>query len=209
MPDSSLRLAVLISGGGSTLQNLWEHVSDGRLRGVEIALVISSRREVRGVAIARDAGLPTEVIRVRDYPDMPAFSEAIADALDRAAVDLVVMAGFLCLWHIPPRYTGRVLNIHPAPLPNFGGKGMFGRHVHEAVLNAGRTTSGCTVHLADNEYDHGPVIAQQTVGVAPDDTPETLGARVQAAERELYPRVIQEVADRGVAWLRAQAESSR
>lgn len=201
-PAAPLRLAVLISGSGSTLQNLHERITNGRLRGAEIALVVSSRRAVRGVERARAAGLPVDIVRMRDYPDAAAFSAALTTSLDHARIDLVVMAGFLCLWQIPPHYAGRVLNIHPALLPEFGGQGMFGHHVHEAVLAAGREQSGCTVHLADNEYDHGPTIAQSKVPVRPDDTPDSLAERVQAAERELYPRVIQDVVDRGLDWLR-------
>ncbi len=196
-----LRLGVLVSGAGATLENLVQRIRDGRLRNAEIALVISSRSAVRGVEIARAAGLPLEIVRKRDHPDEAAFSAAIARMLDRATVDLAVLAGFLCFWRLPPRYDGRVLNIHPALLPRFGGKGMYGRHVHAAVLAAGVTESGCTVHLVDNEYDHGPIVAQARVPVQSADTPETLAQRVMAAERELYPRVIQQIADHGLAWL--------
>ncbi len=196
-----LRLGVLVSGAGATLENLVQRIRDGRLRNAEIALVISSRSAVRGVEIARAAGLPLEIVRKRDHPDEAAFSAAIARMLDRATVDLAVLAGFLCFWRLPPRYDGRVLNIHPALLPRFGGKGMYGRHVHAAVHAAGVTESGCTVHLVDNEYDHGPIVAQARVPVQSADTPETLAQRVMAAERELYPRVIQQIADHGLAWL--------
>ena len=196
-----LRLGVLVSGAGATLENLVQRIRAGRLRNAEIALVISSRSAVRGVEIARAAGLPLEIVRKRDHPDEAAFSAAIARMLDRATVDLAVLAGFLCFWRLPPRYDGRVLNVHPALLPRFGGKGMYGRHVHAAVLAAGVTESGCTVHLVDNEYDHGPIVAQARVPVQSADTPETLAQRVMAAERELYPRVIQQVADHGLAWL--------
>ena len=196
-----LRLGVLVSGAGATLENLVQRIRDGRLRNAEIALVISSRSAVRGVEIARAAGLPLEIVRKRDHPDEAAFSAAIARMLDRATVDLAVLAGFLCFWRLPPRYDGRVLNVHPALLPRFGGKGMYGRHVHAAVHAAGVTESGCTVHLVDNEYDHGPIVAQARVPVQSADTPETLAQRVMAAERELYPRVIQQIADHGLAWL--------
>ncbi len=202
-----LRLGVLVSGGGTTLANLIECIADGRLRNVEITRVISSRGTVRGVDIAREAGLPLEIIRKRDYSDASAFSHAIIRALDAARVDLIAMGGFLCFWHIPPHYENRVLNIHPALLPSFGGRGMYGHHVHEAVLAAGVSESGCTVHLADNEYDHGPTVAQTRVPVRRDDTPESLAARVGVAERELYPYVIQQVADHGLSWLTCPAET--
>ncbi|MFO0838540.1 MAG: phosphoribosylglycinamide formyltransferase [Phycisphaerae bacterium] len=194
IPDSTRRpIAVLISGGGTTLENLIAATRDGRLPNVRIALVISSREDVRGVTIARDAGLPLEIIRKRDFADEAAFSNAIVAALDRAGVRLVAMAGFLCQWRIPPRYTGLVLNIHPALLPRHGGHGMYGMRVHAAVLASRERESGCTVHVADDEYDHGPILAQLRVPVLPGDTPETLAARVAAAERELYPRVIRDV----------------
>ena len=202
-----LRLAALVSGSGTTLANLIECIADGRLRSVEICLVVSSRRSVGGVEIARAAGLPLEIIRRIDSPDDQAFSDALTVAIDRADVDLVVMGGFLCLWRFPARYAGRVVNIHPALLPKFGGPGMHGRHVHEAVLAAGERESGCTVHLADDQYDHGPIVAQLRVPVLPGDTPETLAQRVGRAERELYPQVIQNVADYGLPWLREPART--
>lgn len=202
MEGEPLKLGVLVSGGGTTLENLVRRIADGRLSGAQIVLVISSRGAVRGVEIARAAGLPLEVIRRQDYASERTFSTAITEALDRAAVDLVVMGGFLCFWRLPPHYDGRVLNIHPALLPRFGGQGMHGERVHEAVLAAGETESGCTVHVADNQYDHGPIVAQRRVPVLPGDTPETLARRVGDAERELYPDVIQHVADAGVEWLR-------
>jgi len=201
-PSRHLRLGVLISGGGTTLENLIERMDAGQLRRVEIALVISSRSAVRGVDIARVANLPLRIIRRKDHPAEAQFSEAITAALDAAGVDLVVLAGFLCFWDLPARYRGRVLNIHPALLPRFGGRGFYGRHVHEAVLAAGEAESGCTVHLVDDQYDHGPIVAQSRVAVEPGDTADTLAQRVGVAERELYPEVIQHVADHGLGWLR-------
>lgn len=198
-----LQIGVLISGGGSTLENLIRRLADGRLRRVRIAAVVSSRAAVRGVEIARSAGLPLAVVRPRDFADEGAFASALAAALDQAGVELVVMGGFLCLWRYPVRYEARVLNIHPALLPDFGGKGLYGHYVHEAVLASGVTESGCTVHLVDDQYDHGPTVAQARVPILPGDTPDTLAARVGEAERELYPAVIQRVADEGLDWLRA------
>lgn len=197
-----LKLGVLISGGGSTLENLIDRLRDGRLHGAEVRLVISSRGTVRGVAVARAAGLPVTVIRRRDHADEGIFSAAIDAALDAAGVDLVLLAGFLCFWRIPAPYERRVLNIHPALLPHYGGRGFYGQRVHAAVLAAGETESGCTVHLADNEYDHGPIVAQARVPVQSGDSVETLAERVGVAERELYPQVIQQVVDQGLGWLR-------
>ncbi len=203
--DASLRIAVLLSGGGSTLANLVARIADGRLRRVEIARVISSRANVGGLRIAGDAGLPAVVVARRDFSDLGTYSDALTEAI--GSPDLVVMGGFLTLWRIPGRWHGRVLNIHPALLPAFGGRGMYGRHVHEAVLAAGVSESGCTVHLADDQYDHGPNVAFSRVPVRADDTPETLAGRVVAAERELYPWVLQQVANEGPAWLRRTAEA--
>lgn len=195
----------MLSGGGSTLLNLCRAIRDPEraapLSGVEIAHVISSRADARGIGIARDADLPVSVVPRREFNDGAAFSAAITAVLEPLDVDLVVLAGFLSLWRIPARFRWRVLNIHPALLPKFGGRGMFGLHVHRAVLAAGERESGCTVHLADDEYDHGPIVAQERVPVLADDTPESLAARVQEAERVLYPRVLQQVADHGVGWL--------
>lgn len=199
-----LRLGVLISGGGTTLENLINRIGDGRLRGVEIGLVISSRGTVRGVGIARAAGLPLEIIRRKDHAGEAGFSAAITAALDGAGVDLAVLAGFLCFWRLPTHWEGRALNIHPALLPRFGGKGMYGLRVHAAVLAAGESESGCTVHLVDDQYDHGPTVAQSRVPVKPGDTLESLALRVAAAERELYPDLLQQIADNGLAWLNEQ-----
>lgn len=208
MSDDALRLGVLISGGGSTLANLVERIADGRLRRVEIAQVISSRSNVRGVELARAAHLPIDILSPAAFGDADAWAAAVASSLDVGRVHLVALAGFLVLWRFPPRYHNRVLNIHPALLPAYGGTGMYGRRVHAAVLAAGERESGCTVHLADHEYDHGPIIAQRRVPVVAGDTPEALAARVGAAERELYPEVIQQVADHGVAWLAERAAAS-
>jgi len=197
-----LRLGVLISGSGTTLENLIVRIRDGRLPAVEIRLVLSSRRAVRGVEIARKAGLALGIVRPRDHRDVVAFSDALTAALAQAGVDRVLMAGFLCFWRLPPHYVGRVLNIHPALLPRFGGPGFYGRRVHEAVLASGARESGCTVHLVDNEYDHGPIVAQTVVPVLANDTPATFAERVGQAERELYPHVVQQVAQHGLTWLR-------
>lgn len=191
-----LRIAVMISGAGTSLQNLIDRIRDGRLPGVEICVVISSRASVEGVRRAEAAGLPVDVIRVKDLPDVDRFSDHITLTLDAYMPDLVVQAGWLCYWKLPHRWIGKVINIHPALLPKFGGKGMFGRHVHDAVLAAGETESGATVHWVDNEYDHGKVIAQRKCPVMAGDTPETLGERVMAVERELLPDVIGQIRDK-------------
>jgi len=186
----NLRIAVLISGAGTSLQNLIDRIAVGRLRGVEIAVVISSRGNVEGVARAEAVGLPVEVIRVMEFPEVERFSDQISLTLDIYSVDLVVQAGWLCYWRLPPRWLGKTINVHPALLPKFGGKGFYGHHVHEAVLAAGETETGATVHWVDNEYDHGQIILQRRCPVMPDDTSETLAARVLGLERELLPDAI-------------------
>ena len=184
-----LRLGVLISGGGRTMTNILDEIERKRLN-AEVSTVICSRSTVAGVKRARDAGLDPKIIRTRDHADIDAFSEAIVAELDASTVDLVVQGGWLCLWKIPAQYENRVMNIHPALLPAFGGKGMWGHHVHEAVLAAGCKVSGCTVHFCTNEYDAGPIIVQRTCPVEDDDTPDTLAARVFEQECLAYPEAI-------------------
>ncbi|MCS7166061.1 MAG: phosphoribosylglycinamide formyltransferase [Gemmatales bacterium] len=184
-----LRLAVLISGTGNTLQNLIEHIRARKLPG-EIVLVISSKADVAGVEKARRAGLPTEIIPRSSAESVETFSQAIFHRCREVQADLVCMAGFLHLLRIPDDFQNRVMNIHPALLPAFGGKGYYGLRVHQAVLEYGCKVSGCTVHFADNEYDHGPIIVQRVVPVLDDDTPESLAARVFEEECEAYPEAI-------------------
>lgn len=184
-----LRLAVLISGGGRTMLNLFEQIKSGKLS-AKIALVICSRSQIAGHERAIAAGLDVKVIRKADYPKIEAFSEAIVRELDAVGAELVVQAGWLCLWHIPARYMWKVMNIHPALLPSFGGQGMWGHHVHEAVLAAGCKVSGCTVHFCTNEYDKGPIIAQRCCPLLPGDDADTLAARVFEQECIAYPEAI-------------------
>lgn len=196
--NASLRLGVLLSGGGRTLQNLIDVIAHGDLN-AEIAVVISSLSKVKGVERARSAGVPVVIIRKRDHPDVDEFSRLIADALDAHGVELAVQAGWMCYWHISDRWLGRVMNIHPGLLPQFGGQGYHGHHVHEAVLAAGETESGCTVHFANNEYDAGPIILQRKVPVLPDDTPDTLADRVFEQECIAYPEAIRLFAEGRIA----------
>ncbi len=184
-----LRLGILISGGGRTMMNILEGIQRGEFN-AQIVVVISSLANVTGVGKARNAGLPVRIIRKKDYADIDAFSRRITAELDAAQVDLVIQGGWLCLWQIPPQYVNRVMNIHPALLPCFGGQGMWGHHVHEAVLAAGCKVSGCTVHFCTNEYDKGPIIVQRTCPVEDGDTPDTLAARVFEQECLAYPEAI-------------------
>lgn len=187
-----LRLAVLLSGSGRTLDNLLERIAAGRLA-AHVAIVVSSRGDVRGVRIAERAGIPLTVLP-RGSRSVADWSAEIFAACREAAVDLVVMAGFLHLVAIPPEFSNRVINIHPSLLPAFGGRGFHGMHVHRAVLARGCTVSGCTVHFVDEEYDHGRILLQRTVPVLRDDSPESLAARVFAAECAALPDAINDLA---------------
>ncbi len=188
---SPLRLGVLLSGGGRTLENILAEIDGGRLAGLaQVAVVIASRPGIRGIEVGQAAGIPVHVVERNVYTKVDAYSEAMARLLDEARVDLACLAGFLSYWLVPERYAGRVMNIHPALLPAFGGKGMYGHHVHEAVLARGCKVSGCTVHLVNNEYDAGPIVLQRAVRAFAEDTPDTLAARVFREEREAYPEAI-------------------
>jgi formyltetrahydrofolate-dependent phosphoribosylglycinamide formyltransferase len=180
---------MFLSGNGTTLQNLLDRIADGRLL-AQIALVVSSRPGAFGLKRAERAGVPTAVVRRSDYSSCDEFSARLFDLCREAEADLVCLAGFLQLLTIPHDFRGRVLNIHPALIPAFCGKGFYGHRVHEAALAYGVKWSGCTVHFADNEYDHGPIILQRPVPVLDDDTPDTLAARVFEQESEAYPEAI-------------------
>jgi formyltetrahydrofolate-dependent phosphoribosylglycinamide formyltransferase len=198
MSSPPFRIAVLISGGGTTLRNLIEKIAAGQLP-VEIALVLSSNPTARGLQFAAEAKIPAAVIERKTFAPGPAgqdaFSRAVFDHCRSANADLVVLGGFLKRLAIPEDFAGRVVNIHPALMPAFCGEGFYGHRVHEAVLKYGAKLSGCTVHFADNQYDHGPVILQRAVPVLDDDTPERLAARVFAAECAAYPDALQLIAD--------------
>lgn len=187
-------IAVLISGGGTTLQNLVDQINLDLLN-VNIVQVIASRPNIVGIDRARKAGLAVEVIDRRGFASLDEFSERIWDLCRAKGAKLVCMAGYLQLLKIPADFAQRVINIHPALLPAFGGKGMYGQHVHEAVIEYGAKVSGCTVHFVDDQYDHGPIIAQQVVEVKEDDTPESLAARVFRAECAVYPEVIEAISE--------------
>jgi phosphoribosylglycinamide formyltransferase-1 len=194
-----LRIAALISGGGTTLRNLIVQRDAAKLP-VEIVLVISSNPMAGGLAIAADAGIPTLVVPRRTgeasgtRQTAEQFRDAIFGPCRDAGVDLVVMGGFLKHVLVPSDFENRVVNIHPALIPAFCGHGYYGLHVHEAVLESGAKVTGCTVHFVDNEYDHGPIVLQRKVPVLDDDTPETLAARVYQAECEAYPEAIRKIA---------------
>lgn len=188
-----IRLAVLISGGGTTLANFDHHIRGGTLR-AHIPIVIASNDKAAQKVRDRQLDYPIHVVRRRDYDTTQAFSDAIFQLVRQAEVDLVCMAGFLSLLAIPRDYVGRVLNIHPALLPAFGGEGMYGQHVHEAVLARGCKVAGCTVHFASEAYDRGPILLQRCCPVREDDTAATLAARVFEQECIAYPQAIELIA---------------
>jgi formyltetrahydrofolate-dependent phosphoribosylglycinamide formyltransferase len=184
-----IRLAVLLSGGGTTLQNLIDRIRDGRLR-AEIVHVVSNVPDAGGLLRAELAGIPRSVVERKKCASAEEFSQRIFEPCRSAGAELVCMGGFLQLVRIPADFTHRVMNIHPALIPAFCGKGFYGERVHESVLAMGVKVSGCTVHFADSEYDHGPIILQRVVEVRDDDTVESLMARIFAQECEAYPEAI-------------------
>jgi formyltetrahydrofolate-dependent phosphoribosylglycinamide formyltransferase len=191
---SRLRVGVLASGSGTTFQNLVERSRDGRLR-AEIVVLAVSKAEAFAKVRAESLGVPCAVLPKEIQKDPERLGVEIARVLDAHGAELCAMAGFLKLWTIPEHWRGRVLNVHPALLPAFGGHNMYGHFVHESVVASGAKVSGCTVHFADDEYDQGPIVLQRAVPVTFEDTPATLAARVQEAEREAYPEAIQLAAE--------------
>lgn len=175
------RLGILLSGGGRTLQNFMHRISAGSL-GCQIACVISDRVGTKGLERAEQSALPHFVEK---------DSDKIFALLRQHQVDLVCLCGYLRLLQIAEDFADRVLNIHPALLPKFGGKGFYGSRVHAAVLESGDEESGCTVHLCNNQYDRGRILLQRRIAVAPDDDVDSLAARVFAAECEAYPAAIE------------------
>jgi formyltetrahydrofolate-dependent phosphoribosylglycinamide formyltransferase len=187
------RLGVLLSGSGRTLANLLTVIAAGALD-AEVVCVVSSRSGVRGIEIAREAGIPAATVTRKAHPDPAGHGRAILDVVDPFAPDLLILAGYLRQIAVPPAWRGRMLNIHPALLPQAStwaaGRGKYGDRVHAAVLEHGDAVSGATVHVVTDDYDAGPPVMQRQVPVLPGDTPETLAARVFAVECELYPEAI-------------------
>lgn len=187
------RLAIFISGRGSGMRAIMEAITENRLFAT-VPLVVSSNPDAAGLVIAAEFGAATYVAAHR-LPEMTSEQAAqLLAELKAASIDAIVLAGYIK--HIPAKllaaFPHRVINIHPALLPAFGGKGMYGQRVHEAVLASGATESGATVHLVTEQYDQGAILAQARVPVLPDDTPDSLAARVLACEHEVYPRAIQQ-----------------
>ena len=190
----ALRVAVLLSGNGSSLENLLEHIDSGQVN-AEVVVVVCSKEEAFGLERARRRRIPAIAVSRKKYPDGKEFNDHVHAALAPYDVELVALLGFLSLFELRGKYEGRSINVHPALIPAFCGRGFYGRRVYEAVLESGVKLSGATVHLSDDEYDEGPILLQEAVPVLEDDTVESLAQRVQAAERRLVPQAVQLFAD--------------
>jgi phosphoribosylglycinamide formyltransferase-1 len=194
MPEGRARFAVFISGRGSDMQAIIDATTCGELD-ADVAWVVSNTDKALGLQRAQEQGIETWVFKLKNYASPTEAGEALADELRERRIDYVVMAGYLKLMPVEVlrAYPDRVVNIHPGLLPQYGGAGMYGQHVHEAVIAAKERESGCTVHLADEIYDHGRILEQVRVPVLPDDTPETLAARVLVQEHIIYPKALQKL----------------
>ncbi len=193
-----LKLAVLVSGGGTNLQAIIDSIADGRITNAEIKVVISNNKNAYALERAAKAGIPAKALSPKDFPDREAFNEALLQALIDSEADLVVLAG--CLVVIPPKivehFKNRIINIHPSLIPSFCGKDYYGLKVHEGVLNRGVKVTGATVHFVDDGTDTGPIILQKAVEVHQDDTPKILQLRVmEEAEWVIMPKAIDLIAN--------------
>jgi formyltetrahydrofolate-dependent phosphoribosylglycinamide formyltransferase len=185
-----VRLAVLLSGQGTTLQNLIEAIEAAKLDAT-IALVVSSRPEAYGLERARRHGLEAVCLPRRTFHDRQTYDAELNRLIDQYQPELIALAGYLHLFRFACHYRGRVMNVHPSLIPAFCGQGLYGMRVHQAVLEYGVKLTGCTVHFADEVYDHGPIILQRAVPVLPHDTTESLARRVAVEEQQAYPEAIQ------------------
>jgi phosphoribosylglycinamide formyltransferase-1 len=184
-----LRIAVLLSGDGTSFENLCERIDAGEVP-AEIAVVIASKEKAGGLRRAERRGIPAVAVPRRAFASIAAFNDALHAELAKHDVGLVALLGFLSVFELRGKFDGKAINVHPALIPAFCGRGMYGHHVHEAVLAAGVKLSGATVHFADDHYDTGPIILQEAVPVRDDDGVESLAARVQEVERRLVPEAI-------------------
>ena len=187
--QTQLRIGVLLSGEGTSLENLAECIDGGGVP-AEIVVVVASKSGSGGLERARRRGIPAVAVPRTQHPDVGAFNDALHAILEEHGADFVALLGFLSPFETRGRFDARTINVHPALIPAFCGKGFYGSRVHEAVLEAGVKVTGATVHFVDAQYDHGPIILQEAVPVRDDDTPDTLAERVRAAERRLVPEAI-------------------
>jgi phosphoribosylglycinamide formyltransferase 1 len=187
--DPPIRLAVCVSGGGTTLQNLIELIRARRLK-AQIVQVVASKPRIGAIARAEAVGIPL-ALASRTAQSSAEYSASVFDPIRRSSADLVILGGFLAMVKIPADYRGRIMNVHPALIPSFCGKGYYGAKVHQAVIDSGVRFSGCTVHFVDDTYDTGPIILQRTVPVLDDDTVDSLAARVFKEECRALPEAIE------------------
>lgn len=192
------RLGVLLSGRGSNFSAIQAAIKAGQIPNTQVSVVISNHAEALGLRLAADQGISALVLNPQMFESRSAFDQALVDILQKHQIDLVILAGYDRIISAPllTAYEDRLLNIHPSLLPAYGGKGMVGMKVHQAVLADGQTESGCSVHLVTAVVDDGPVLGQSRVFVAADDTPESLAAKVLAQEHQLYPQVIRDYIER-------------
>lgn len=193
-PESRpLRMAVLLSGSGTSLENVFDHIDAGLPARVEV--VIASKEKAFGLERARRRGVPAVAIPRNQMADVQSFNNAVHAELAKYEIDLIALLGFLSIFELRGKFEGRTINVHPSLIPAFCGHGFYGERVHRAVLDSGVKVSGATVHFVNEEYDKGPIIAQEAVPVLEDDTPDTLASRVIAAERRLVPECIRLIAE--------------
>ena len=193
MNTNLTKIAVLVSGGGTNLQALIDAEKRGELGNGKISLVIASKPDVYALERAKQNNIQSLVLARKEYASIAEYSKALADAMEAAGTDLVVLAGFLTIIdeQVYERFPNRILNVHPALIPSFCGKGFYGLHVHEAALEKGVRVSGATVHIVTPECDAGPIVLQKAVEVRQDDTPETLQKRIMVeAEWKLLPQAV-------------------
>ena len=193
-----LKLTVLVSGGGTNLQAIIDRIADGSIHGAEIVRVISNNPGVYALERAEKAGIPSQVLSPKDFASREEFNDALLAALQASGADLVVLAG--CLVAIPPQvvkaYPNRIINIHPALIPSFCGKGFYGLHVHEKVLERGVKVTGATVHFVDEDLDHGKILLQKAVEIPDGITPKELQQKVmKEAEWIILPKAIDMISD--------------
>ena len=187
--SKALNLAILISGSGTTLQNIIDKIDDNSLN-ARIQVVVCNSPDAYGIKRAEQNNIPTAIVQHKGHNQTETFSNTIIKEIEKYPVDLIILAGFLHLFKIPDSYAGKAMNIHPGLIPSFCGKGYYGHHVHKAAIESGVKISGCTVHFVDNEYDRGPIIIQRAVHVDTDDTPDTLAQKVFKEECIAYPEAI-------------------
>jgi phosphoribosylglycinamide formyltransferase-1 len=208
MSRNALNIAVFGSGRGSNFQAILRAMETGKLSGTRIVLVVSNNPGAGILEIARNHGIPALPLGEKQFPGEEQFVSNLLHMLSKHDVNFIVLAGYMKRLH--PRliqaYRNAIVNIHPALLPKFGGKGLYGMHVHEAVIAAGEKISGATVHIVDEEYDHGPIVLQQAVPVHSSDTPESLAARVLEIEHEIYPEAIRLFAEGRVTVRESEVE---